>query len=94
VDYALEELVRLVGSDARKHFLRGLATDWALNPLTVGAYGAVRPGGYGAREKLAQPLSGRVFFAGEAMGDGIAALVNGAYESGVAAAREMARVLG
>lgn len=94
IDYALGELVRLVGSDARRHFVKGLATDWAANPLTLGAYGAVRPGAEGAREALAQPVGQRVFFAGEATGGEVSALVNGAYLSGRAAAQAIASTLG
>lgn len=93
IDYALGELVRLVGSDARKHFLKGLATDWAENPLTLGAYGAVRPGTYGARKILARPVGDRVFFAGEAVAGEVSALVNGAYLSGRATAKAVARSL-
>lgn len=93
IDYALEQLVRCVGSDARKHFVAGLATDWADNPLTLGAYGALRPGADGARELLARPLDDRLFFAGEAMGGEVSALVNGAYVSGRAMAKKIAKRL-
>ncbi|MCR9151283.1 MAG: FAD-dependent oxidoreductase [Rhodobacteraceae bacterium] len=93
IDYALGELVRLVGSDARRHFVAGLATDWAENPLTLGAYGAVRPGAHGARDSLAQPVGARVFFAGEAVAGEVSALVNGAYLSGRATAEAIARQL-
>ena len=93
IDYALEQLVRCVGSDARKHFVAGFATDWADNPLTLGAYGALRPGADGARELLARPLDDRLFFAGEAMGGEVSALVNGAYVSGRAMAKKIAKRL-
>lgn len=93
LDYALEQLTRCVGSDARKHFVKGFATDWADNPLTLGAYGAVRPGGAGAREKLAEPLANRLFFAGEAMAGSRSALVNGAFKSGQRTARAVARAV-
>ena len=93
MDYALTQLVRIVGSDARKHFIKGFATDWAENPLTLGAYGAVRPGADGARDILAEPLADCVFFAGEAMGGARSALVNGAYNSGKAAAKKIAKTL-
>jgi monoamine oxidase len=93
VDYALEQLIRLVGSDARKHFVKGLRTDWAENPLTLGAYGAPRPGRNGARKVLAEPLGERVFFAGEAMGGATSALVNGAYQSGKKTAKAIAAAL-
>ena len=93
VDYALGELVRLVGSDARKHFVKGLATDWAENPLTLGAYGAPKPGKITARKVLGQPVGDTLFFAGEAMGGEVSALVNGAYESGKKTARKIAKLL-
>ncbi|MDU8943645.1 flavin monoamine oxidase family protein [Ovoidimarina sediminis] len=93
VDYALEALVRLVGSDARKHFVRGFTTDWADNPLTYGAYGSVRPGAWGAREALATPLADRLFFAGEATGGDRCALVDGAHESGRKTAVALARAI-
>ncbi|MCR9127015.1 MAG: FAD-dependent oxidoreductase [Rhodobacteraceae bacterium] len=93
VDYAMSQLVRLVGSDARKHFLRGLATDWAENPLTLGAYGAPRPGRSAARTDLGRALDRRVYFAGEATGGSVSALVNGAYLSGRVTAQKIARDL-
>ena len=89
----MSELVRCVGSDARKHFVKGLRTDWAENPLTLGAYGAPRPGRITARKVLGEPLGERVFFAGEAMGGSVSALVNGAYQSGKKTAKAMSKVL-
>ncbi|MGB7427773.1 MAG: NAD(P)/FAD-dependent oxidoreductase, partial [Microcoleaceae cyanobacterium] len=93
VDYALEQLVRCVGSDAHAHFVKGLATDWADNPLTLGAYGAVKPRAWGARAKLSQPLGDRLFFAGEAVGGATSALVNGAFKSGKSVAGDVARAI-
>ena len=93
VDYALEQLVRTIGSDARKHFVKGFATDWADNPLTLGAYGAVRPGAAGARKKLSEPLDEKLYFAGEATGGAVSALVNGAYYSGHVTAKTIAKSL-
>ena len=90
VDYALGELVRLVGSDAKRHFVSGFATNWADNPLSLGAYGAVRPGAYGARDILAKPVGDRIFIAGEAVAGEISALVNGAYLSGRSTAKTAA----
>jgi len=93
VDFAMEELIRLVGSDARKHFVQGFRTDWANDPLTMGAYAAVRPGCFGVRKALEAPVAERVFFAGEAMGAGHCALVSGAYTSGQKAARRIMKML-
>ncbi len=94
VDYAMSELVHFVGSDARKSFKGGYASDWADNPNVLGAYGALRPGKYGARVKLGEPLDNKVFFAGEATAGAVSALVNGAYMSGSFNARQIAASLG
>ncbi|MEX0283757.1 MAG: flavin monoamine oxidase family protein [Paracoccaceae bacterium] len=93
VDFALEQLVRLLGSDVKRHFVKGFATDWADNPLTRGAYGAVRPGAYGAREILGRPVGRRVFIAGEAVAGSRSALVNGAWISGRKTAQKVAKML-
>lgn len=93
VTFALEELVKLVGSDARKHFVKGVRTDWANDPLVRGAYSCVRPGHAGVRQTLATPLADRVFFAGEACDSDYPALVNGAWDSGKRAARQVVRML-
>ncbi|MEM7190266.1 MAG: NAD(P)/FAD-dependent oxidoreductase [Pseudomonadota bacterium] len=87
IDFATSELVRIFGSDARKHITGGLLTDWAENPNTLGAYAAARPGHFNARAKLAEPVGGRVFFAGEALAGGHMALCSGAWMSGDATAR-------
>jgi monoamine oxidase len=93
VDFAMQELVRLVGSDARKHFIKGFRTDWANDDNALGAYAAVKPGHHGVRKMLEAPIGDKVFFAGEAMGGGHSALVSGAYTSGQRAARKLCKVL-
>ena len=52
----------------------------------MGAYSAVKPGCYGARELLSEPIAEKLIFAGEATAGNLAGLVNGAYESGKMAA--------
>jgi monoamine oxidase len=93
VDFALEELVKLVGHDAHKHFVRGVRTDWANDPLVRGAYSCVRPGHAGVRRKIAESVGDRVFFAGEACAEEYPALVNGAGDSGKHTARRVANHL-
>lgn len=93
VDFALGEVVKIAGSKARDHFVKGHLTGWAGNPLTRGAYAAARPGHYDARRKLAEPLGQRLFFAGEAVAGPYAALCGGAYMSGEATARDVAAIL-
>jgi monoamine oxidase len=93
VDFALGEVVKMVGSNARTQFIKGHLTGWASNPWTRGAYAAVRPGHYGARADLAKPLGDRLFFAGEAVGVPYVQLCSGAYTSGENTAREVASVI-
>ncbi len=93
VQFALDELVKLVGGDARRRFLKGVRTDWANDPLVRGAYSCVRPGHAGVRETLAEPLADRVFFAGEACATDYPALVNGAWDSGKRTAMRVAKML-
>ncbi|MEM8813869.1 MAG: NAD(P)/FAD-dependent oxidoreductase [Pseudomonadota bacterium] len=93
IDFALGELVRHLGSDVRKHFVRGTMTDWATNPLTQGAYAAARPGHYRARLDMALPVGDRVFFAGEAVAGEWIALCGGAFLSGQRVAEEVAAVI-
>lgn len=88
VDFALGEVVKMLGSDARKHFVKGHLTGWANNSWTRGAYAAARPGHYQARADLARPVGDRLFFAGEATAAPYYTLCAGAYTSGERAAGE------
>lgn len=93
VDFALSEFVKMVGSDARRHFIKGHFSDWGNNALTQGAYSAARPGHHAARQDLGRPLGDRVFFAGEAMGGAYLTLCTGAHLSGEAVAAEVVATL-
>jgi monoamine oxidase len=94
IDFALEELVKMVGSDARKHFVKGHLTGWAHDPWTLGAYAAATPSHYGARADLEKPLAERLFFAGEAVAGPYKMLCSGAYMSGEVVANDVATVIG
>jgi monoamine oxidase len=68
--------------------------DWQCDPYARGAYSYVRVGGDKAREQLAEPLRGTLFFAGEACDtEGEAGTVAGALQSGRRAAREVLAAL-
>jgi monoamine oxidase len=63
--------------------------DWSADPFSRGGYTFLRPGGTGARARLAAADTGALFWAGDASAtDGIAATVEGAFTSGLRAARE------
>ena len=93
VEYALSKLESLAGCNIRKHFIKGFASDWANNPLSKGSYSAVKPGCYGARELLGEPVAEKLIFAGEATAGDLAGLVNGAYENGKMAATRISNII-
>jgi monoamine oxidase len=68
--------------------------NWQRDPFARGAYSYVAVGGIRARELLAAPLGGTLYFAGEATDTtGDAATVTGALRSGARAAVEVSRQL-
>lgn len=93
VDYALAELMRILGNDARRQFDRGSATAWAADPFSRGSRSYCLPGHFGARELLTRPLGGRIVFAGEHTEQSAYGTLHGAYFSGVRAARQVATLL-
>jgi monoamine oxidase len=96
VERALEEFGTMLGEPerARREFEGGTMHDWRDDPFARGAYSYVAVGGGDARARLAAPLDGTLFFAGEATStDGQGGTVNGALEAGERAAAEVARAL-
>lgn len=93
VDFALGELEKIFGSSVRKHFVKGHMTDWGQNPLTLGAYGAARPGHFGARAELGRTIADRVFFAGDAVAVPYVSLCGGAYMNGQSVAESVANTI-
>ena len=81
-------------ADPGRRIVAWRRVDWATNPLTCGGYTFVRPGGTGARARLAAPDTGALFWAGSAtVTSPIAASVEAAYLSGLRAADEARRFL-
>jgi monoamine oxidase len=68
--------------------------DWVSNPYTLGSYSITRPGGHGLRQRLAEPIGGTLYLAGEATAPAPHyQTVHGAYMSGKRAAGQvMARL--
>ena len=65
-------------------------TRWASDPFAYGSYSFNAVGANATtRETLAQPVNGRLFFAGEATSVDYPATIHGAYLSGLRAAREI-----
>jgi len=93
VDYALAELVQILGGDARRQFDRGSATAWAADPFSRGSRSYCLPRHFGVRELLTRPLGGRIVFAGEHTEQSAYGTLHGAYLSGVRAARQVIALL-
>jgi monoamine oxidase len=94
VDFAKQSLADMFGSRAPARVDKGLLTGWASNPWTRGAYAAARPGHWASRAVLARPFANRVFFAGEALAEGLIQTCGGAFNSGVKTARAVHAGLG
>lgn len=88
LERALESLRRELGRPGLRP-LASLVVDWTADPYSYGGYSYVRPGGHGAREKLAAPTP-PLYWAGEAtQSEHRAATVHGALLSGERAAQEV-----
>ena len=88
VDAALASVESIFGNGPRALLAAAYVQDWMRDPYSRGAYSYVLVGGMDAREELAAPLDGTVFFAGEATESEEAGTVAAALRSGVRAARE------
>jgi monoamine oxidase len=86
--FACDELALLFGGDIKERLQFVTATSWALDPLSGGSYSYARPGHADARQKLAQSVDDRLFFAGEACSAHDFSTAHGAYETGVRAAEQ------
>jgi monoamine oxidase len=94
IGHAVDELASMLGGDVRKQFDKGVATAWAADPYARGSYSHCVPGRYGARGILAQPVGGRIVFAGEHTEQAAYGTLHGAHLSGIRAAAEARRLLG
>ena len=86
LDFAVAELVSLLGSGfARRVKLLHLHR-WGVDPFSRGSYSYALPGKADCRTALAAPVDDRLFFAGEACSEGDYSTAHGAYLTGIAAA--------
>jgi monoamine oxidase len=93
-ELALDQLAEMFGSAVRRHVTATASTAWGADPWIGGGYSVCRPGRADARLRLSQPVHDRVLLAGEACPLDTFGTVNGAHDSGVAAARRIAAWLG
>ncbi|MCA6363747.1 MAG: FAD-dependent oxidoreductase [Bacteroidetes bacterium] len=91
VNTILQDLDNLFGAGAATGSLQNAQVmNWTAEPYIRGAYSYPIPGGDGARELIAAPVAGKIFFAGEATHTaGHFATLHGALETGMRAAAEI-----
>lgn len=85
-DFAASELVSLLGSDFAARINPIAASQWRSDPFALGSYSYALPGHADDRARLAAPVDGRLFFAGEACSPTFFSTAHGAYVSGREAA--------
>ncbi|KAJ1481063.1 amine oxidase [Baffinella frigidus] len=69
-----------------------LVRDWGKAPYARGAYTYPSPDGFGMRPLLAEPVGGRLFFAGEATQTGCNPCMQAAMETGLRASKEVTKL--
>jgi monoamine oxidase len=89
IDFVTDRLCGIFGSDVRKHVGRATMTNWGAERYVRGAYAAARPGKATARRIMAEPVDGRIYFAGEALAGPLIQTCGGARLSGEAVARRI-----
>jgi monoamine oxidase len=95
-ELAVTSLAASLGLPRRRlaaRFVAAWSHDWRSDPYARGAYGYVRVGGVGSARRLARPVAGTLFFAGEATDEEQMGTVEGAIASGLRAARQVERAL-
>jgi monoamine oxidase len=92
--FAADELAGLFGNDIRRQLSPLASSAWRGDPFARGSYSYARPGHADDRTRLAAPVDGRLFFAGEACSPHFFSTAHGAYETGTAAAEAALASLG
>lgn len=93
VDFVIDRLCGIFGSDLRRHVGRAMMTNWGGERFVRGAYAAARPGKASARRVLAEPVAERIWFAGEHLAGPLIQTCGGARLSGEAVARQVVESL-
>lgn len=82
-------LIECIGIAHGRRLVKGAFTGWASDPLHLGAYAYLMPGGGDARVALGEPLDERLHFAGEAVALELMQTCGGAFLSGRQAAERI-----
>jgi monoamine oxidase len=91
-DFAVSELVNLLGSTFARRVKPIRVHSWGRDPLSLGSYSFALPGQADCRQVLAAPVEDRVFFAGEACSVHDFSTAHGAWRTGVKAAEQVIAV--
>jgi monoamine oxidase len=94
IDFAVGWLGGLYGTDIKSSIKRHHATRWNQEPWVLGATSAAVPGGQSARKVMMEPVSSRIFLAGEAVHETLWGTLGGAWESGERAADAALKLFG
>ena len=86
---SIDEIAGFLGNDYRRKLKPLKESRWAHDPFARGSYSHALPGHAGNRAVLAEPVDGRLFFAGEATSPGFFSTAHGARDSGERAAGEV-----
>jgi monoamine oxidase len=91
-EFAVDRIADIFGNDIRQSVGRSIVTAWVTDPWILGSYACALPGQFHQRKSLPLAIDNKLFFAGEATARANGTC-QGAYWSGVRAAREVAKVL-
>jgi monoamine oxidase len=91
-EQVVDLLAAMVGGDFRKAAGPVSFPAWWTDPFSHGSYSVCLPGHAGARDILAEPIGGKLWFAGEATAGGGAMTAGGATLAGRTAAAAVARL--
>lgn len=94
VDYGMNHLRHMLGSEVDKQLVKGSFTQWAGDPWALGAYATATPGNGKLREALRRTVADRVYFAGEACAPRWTQTCGGAALSGRETAEAVHKALG
>lgn len=91
---SLASMFRMAPARLATRLVRSYQHDWVADPFSRGAYSYARVGGARMSARLAQPVDGTIWYAGEAA-DTVASVgtVHGAISSGQRAAREIIELI-
>lgn len=89
INDCLKELDEMFDGEASKHFQRGVVQDWSAEPYIQGSYTFFRSKQSDVQNQLKTPISGKLYFAGEALHSNASATVHGAALSGKERIKEM-----